>query len=143
MPVSSYNPSSYTPSSYRTSSYVTSSYNPSSYNSSSSFYLSNYKNNSNYNPSTLYSETASILSFPMSEFTTSHPLVQRIKKLWSVIFEGKSLKFNQQRCLRILQRIYSIHLSIKEIKENAESGEINFLQENIYDFDELKESLNE
>jgi len=93
------------------------------------------------NASTLYSESTSVLSFPISEFSTSNPLVQKIKKLWSLIFEGNLLKFNQQRCLRILQRIYSIHLSIEEIKDNIGHGV--YQQENIYDFEEIVENLND
>ncbi|OUM69498.1 hypothetical protein PIROE2DRAFT_2590 [Piromyces sp. E2] len=93
------------------------------------------------NTSTFYSESTSVLSFPISEFSTSNPLVQKIKKLWSAIFEGNLLKFNQQRCLRILQRIYSIHLSVEEIKENIGHGV--YQQENLYDFEEIIENLNE
>jgi len=93
------------------------------------------------NTSTFYSESTSVLSFPISEFSTSNPLVQRIKKLWSLIFEGNLLKFNQQRCLRILQRIYSIHLSVEEIKENIGHGV--YKQENLYDFEEIVENLND
>jgi serine/threonine protein kinase len=93
------------------------------------------------NASTLYSESTSVLSFPISEFSTSNPLVQKIKKLWSAIFEGNLLKFNQQRCLRILQRIYSIHLSVEEIKENIGHGV--YQQENLYDFEEIIENLND
>ncbi|ORX51403.1 kinase-like protein [Piromyces finnis] len=93
------------------------------------------------NASTLYSESTSVLSFPISEFSTSNPLVQKIKKLWSSIFEGNLLKFNQQRCLRILQRIYSIHLSVEEIKENIGHG--IYQQENLYDFEEIIENLND
>jgi len=93
------------------------------------------------NTSTLYSESTSILSFPISEFSTSNPLVQRIKKLWSAIFEGNLLKFNQQRCLRILQRIYSIHLSVEEIRDNISHG--IYRQDNLYDFEEIIENLNE
>jgi len=93
------------------------------------------------NTSTLYSESTSVLSFPISEFSTSDPLVQRIKKLWSLIFEGNLLKFNQQRCLRILQRIYSIHLSVEEIRENIGHG--IYKQENLYDFEEIIENLND
>jgi len=93
------------------------------------------------NTSTFYSESTSVLSFPISEFSTSNPLVQRIKKLWSLIFEGNLLKFNQQRCLRILQRIYSIHLSVEEIKENIGHGV--YKQENLYDFEEIVENFND
>jgi len=93
------------------------------------------------NTSTLYSESTSILSFPISEFSTSDPLVQRIKKLWSAIFEGNLLKFNQQRCLRILQRIYSIHLSVEEIRDNISHG--IYRQDNLYDFEEIIENLND
>ncbi|KAL6601976.1 kinase-like protein [Neocallimastix sp. 'constans'] len=93
------------------------------------------------NTSTYYTESTSVLSFPISEFSTSNPLVQKIKKLWSLIFEGNLLKFNQQRCLRILQRIYSIHLSVEEIKENIGHGVYH--QETLYDFEEVIESLND
>jgi len=93
------------------------------------------------NASTLYSESTSVLSFPISEFSTSNPLVLRIKKLWSLILEGNLLKFNQQRCLRILQRIYSIHLSVEEIREKTGRG--LFQKENFYDFEEIIENLND